>query len=109
MKPLGHLVPDVEVHPEGDVALVEGVFEFGDLRALGGGGEDDEIEIGIRAGGAFDAGAVGPDGDAGKVATGAGSRSFSPASLRMGLGLFGTSGRPSASMRWRLRSFQRVS
>jgi hypothetical protein len=30
--------------------------------------EDDEIEVGIRAGGAFDAGTIGPDGDAGEVA-----------------------------------------
>jgi hypothetical protein len=47
--------------------LIEGVLEFGDLRALGGGGEDDEIEVGIRAGGAFEAGAASPDGDAGEV------------------------------------------
>ena len=54
MKPLRHLVPDGEVDAEGDVGFVEGVLELGDLRALGGGGEDDEIEIGIRAGGAME-------------------------------------------------------
>lgn len=76
MKPLRDLVPDVEVDAEGDVAFVKGVHKFGNLEALGGGGEDDEIEIGIRAGGAFDAGAVGPDGDAGKVAVQEGEQGF---------------------------------
>ena len=76
MEAFRDIVPDMEVHAERDVALVEGVLEFGDLGALRVGGEDDEIEIGIRAGGAFDAGAVGPDGDAGKVAVQEGEQGF---------------------------------
>ncbi len=67
MKPLRDFVPDMEVDAEGDVAFVERVLEFGHLRALVGGGEDDEIEVGIWPGAAFDAGAVGPNRDSGEV------------------------------------------
>jgi len=76
MEAFGDIIPGVEVHAEREVALIEGILEFRDLGALRGGGEDDKIEIGIRAGGAFDAGAVGPDGDAGKVTVQEGEQSF---------------------------------
>jgi len=61
MEALRNIIPDVKVHAERDVALIKGVLEFRDLGALCGGGEDDEIEVGIRAGGAFDARTVGPE------------------------------------------------